>query len=134
MCKTERKMLLGATPPIRHREHDMNPISIYTRLGIYAVCAAAIALSFLRMHEYGYNAGVADSNAAIAKANDKAEKAQQKLQEASDAKAAVQNAALDAQIETLSKKIKLIAAYKPVTALPKDCVYDQARIKWANEE
>lgn len=113
-------------------------ISIWTRLGIYAVCVAAIFLGALRLHEDGYNAGVASATAQVTAANDKADRANKAAQAASDLKASADNAILTSKMDTILSRLKGLNAPvvvgKPTTKLASDCIYDDARIKWANEE
>lgn len=111
-------------------------VSIWTRLGIYGIIIGAVLLGALRLHEDGYNSGVADSQLKIIEANAKASAADARAQAASDAQAAPQNNAIDASIAQLQSNVQKILSRQSAAAakpLPSDCLFDQARIDETNK-
>lgn len=115
----------------------MSPLSIWVKLGIVAICVLGVTLGILHIYDMGYDAGKDEVTNQLLKANQKLEAAQSKLQAKSDAAAETSSAAADIRLNAILAKISNLRlatpAGKPTTALPKDCVFDDARVKWGNE-
>lgn len=112
-------------------------VSIWTRLGIYGIIIGAIVLGALRLHEDGYNSGVADTQIKIDQANAKVIAAEAKAQAISDATAGTQNGAIDASIAQIQNSVQKILSVQSAAAkakpLPADCIFDQDRIDETNK-
>lgn len=107
------------------------------------LCALAVAILF-GWHEYAIHEAVAQAHredaAAIDKANAEAKAAHDATQAQIDQQAQTSNAAINAKVDAISRDTNAIkakiASLKPTTykaALPATCVFDEERIRDANE-
>lgn len=115
----------------------MPVLSPWVKLGIVAICILGVTLGILHIYNMGFAAGKDEVTSQLLLANQKLQAAQDKLQAKSDAAAAKEAAAADARQAAIMARLNNLRlpapVGKPTSALPKDCLFDDARVKWGNE-
>jgi len=129
---------LGAVTAIS--SGGLSAVSWQVRAVIYGLCVLAVGLAISHIYNMGYDAADNAWKVKMAAADDKFRKDQKALQDKFDQRAADETAASLAQASVLIDKARRLTQPKgtiqgaPTTKLPADCVFDQARITWANAE